>query len=362
MTAPTGGRALALDVGEAGAHREARAVRQIALERAEASLVLPGAREMRHHDRLGVVERLHLEERRRATALVARAGSPHHEAFAAERLDARELLAHVIDAAADLVGMGLQVRDGARREERLDGSEPILEGTGLRGSVEDQIRDLAPRLGAILPPHDAHGALELLPSAEQLTIERHVARQRVEKPLRRPERVPEPRDELRPVPVRAYSVELLAHPPARQIRIALPRVRQQQRRSHAVPARNRNRRRTRIRTRTPPSPRHRPPNAQPLHLLPPQRLQVLARPSLDRKPLMHPRRTGARIDPGRVLHHVRARSRPLDLARLTIRQIVRRPRRGCRRRRSLRRRRHFLPPRTVLLGHGRHDSGSSALR
>jgi hypothetical protein len=60
----------------------------------------PGARDVFDHPRLGVLEALDLEERRRAPDLVAGAGLAEHQALAAEGFDACELV--FADARVDL--------------------------------------------------------------------------------------------------------------------------------------------------------------------------------------------------------------------------------------------------------------------
>ena len=53
------------------------------------------------HLRFGIVKALDLQERQRATDLVARFRLAKHQPFAAERLDARELCAEMVEMRAN---------------------------------------------------------------------------------------------------------------------------------------------------------------------------------------------------------------------------------------------------------------------
>src|SRR5262245_62532736 len=74
-----GRRLLPLRVGEARPDRELDPARQADDERAEPPRVPALPRLVADHDRLVVLERLHLEERRRAACDVLRPGLPEHE-------------------------------------------------------------------------------------------------------------------------------------------------------------------------------------------------------------------------------------------------------------------------------------------
>src|SRR5690606_607408 len=138
-------------------------------------------------DRLGVVEGLHLEQGVAAADLVARAGLAQHEPLAAEALDPRQLCAQVIEAAAWLVRMRLCV---PRRAHGVAAPrEPLLEEAAVRGRVEDHEAQLLPRVSAVLPLHDADGALEALAAAEELAVERRLG-QAVGEPRGRDEGLP----------------------------------------------------------------------------------------------------------------------------------------------------------------------------
>src|SRR5437588_12701331 len=103
------------------------------------------------------------------------------------------------------------------REQVLEEVDPLLEAAGLRRRVEDHVAQLAPVIALVLPARDAHGALKLLASQPQFAVER-IIRQAVEEPVRRIIDVSVAREELLAVPVGADAVELLAHPPAAQVR------------------------------------------------------------------------------------------------------------------------------------------------
>jgi hypothetical protein len=129
------------------------------------------------------VKRLHFEQRRRSPDLVLRSRTSKHQPLAAERFDARELCPHVIDPFARLMRVMLRV---------------------LR-TVDEQ----------------------------ELAVERH-RRDVLHEPIRRMKDVAETRDEALAVPIGAHAVELLAHPPADEIDVAVPAVREEQRRRHAL--------------------------------------------------------------------------------------------------------------------------------
>ncbi len=371
-----GRRRAALRVGEAGPDREHRAVGELALEGAEAALVLSGAGQVRAHARLGVVEGLHLEQREGAADLVARAGLAEHEPLAAERLDARELLAQVRDVAARVVGVGDEVLGAGARDVRAHGLEPRLERALVAGRVEEHVAKAPPRVAPVLPPHDAHGLLEALSPAEELAVERHALGQRVDEPRGRGDLVAEAGEEPRSVPVRAHAVELLAHPPAGEVALAPPRVGEEDRRRDAGRARARRARRGGALRAA-----GRAPYAGVLGRVAAERAEVLARATLDGDALVHPRRARARVDAADVLEEIGLGAGALDLARLAVGDVGQRGRRPCglrgrvallpvargalrrvalggRRVRLRRARRDLLPPRTLRLDHGTSISRS----
>jgi hypothetical protein len=98
-------------------------VGHFALERAEAPFVFSSPREVPDDASLGVVEALHLEQGVRPTYLVHRPGSPHHEAFAAERFDAPELCTQGLEALAARLRVGLDVGFADARDDAGEGLE-----------------------------------------------------------------------------------------------------------------------------------------------------------------------------------------------------------------------------------------------
>ncbi len=221
-------RVRALRVGEARADVELRAVGQRADQRAEPTLVLARSVGMADHARFRVVERLHLEQRRRATDRVLRFRLAQHQALAPEPLDTRQLFFEVVDAAALDVIEHACVRCLGLRDHLLRVRHAVFERALRVGSVEDHERDVAPLLSRGTGLHDARRLREHLATDPQLAVER-VGRQIGDEPVRREEAITESRGERLAVPVRADAVELLAHPPAGRIVVGLPLVREQDR-------------------------------------------------------------------------------------------------------------------------------------
>lgn len=88
----------------------------------------------------------------------------------------------------------------------------------FRTRVKDLVDELLPRPGA-LGLGNSHGALEGTATAEELTIEIHIARESVGDPRKSWVFVAHPREEdlSGGVPVGAVVVQLLAHPPAHAV-------------------------------------------------------------------------------------------------------------------------------------------------
>src|SRR6185503_14799023 len=82
-------RLLALAIGKARAHVETRSVCELHLQRAQAPLVATSTGNMANHARFRIVKRLYLEQGAAAARLVTALGAARHEAFSAQRLDAR---------------------------------------------------------------------------------------------------------------------------------------------------------------------------------------------------------------------------------------------------------------------------------
>ena len=280
----------------------------------EPTLVPARAGLMLQNAGLGVVKRLHLEQRRRAAGLVLRARLAEHQPFAAERLDAGQFLAQVIDAAALLVGVQLHVLGLHRRQGVAHERQSLLERRFHRRSIEHQIRDLPPVLALVLPADDADRPLKRLAGQPQFAVERRL-RQRLDEPVRGVIEVALPRDELLAVPVGPHAVELLAHPPAGQVGVVRPGLGQKQRRAARllVALRAFLRGLGLLRQRA----------ADPLLLrfVAAELAEVLAGPPLDGDRLVPPRRAGAGIDAARVLQDVRLRGGALHFGRFAVGKI-----------------------------------------
>ena len=171
MTEPTGGGASAFGVGEAGPHREPRPIGQLHEQRAEPALVPAGPFEVLQHPRFGVVEVLDLQQRQRPADFVARFRLAEHQPFAAERLDPRQLGAEVVQAGANRVLVGCQVRRPVPLDVCADGRETTLERGVDTGRVERDVADLLPQVGLVLPADDPDRALKGLATDPQLAVE-----------------------------------------------------------------------------------------------------------------------------------------------------------------------------------------------
>src|SRR5262245_46625446 len=161
-----------------------------------------------------------------------------------------------------------------------------------------------------MPADDADGALERLAADPQLAVERD-RRQAVEEPVGGEVDVALARDELLAVPVGPHAVELLAHPPADEVGLVVPRLGEQHRRAFLRLALGLARRRERA------------DGAEPglLRLVAAQPAEVLAGAALDRQRLVAPRRAGAGVDPADVLEHVGLGAGAFHLDRFTVGQV-----------------------------------------
>src|SRR5205807_6135132 len=79
----------------------------------------------------------------------------------------------------------------------------------------------------ILPADDTHGALKALAGQPQLAVKRRLW-QVFDKPIGRMKQVALPGEKLAAVPIGPHAIELLAHPPARQVDVVGPALGQQQ--------------------------------------------------------------------------------------------------------------------------------------
>ena len=218
------------------------------------------------HHRLVVAESLHLHERARPPRLVLRPGFAEHQPLAAKPLHPRQLLAQVVDAAAQLVGVERGERRLPPREAVPEEPHPLLERPARRRGIEHQEADLLPGVRLVLPADDADRPLERFAGDPQLAVERQVG-QPLDEPVGSVVKVALAGDELLAVPVRPHAVELLAHPPPGEVAGVVPRLGEEDRRAGGVAA---------------------------------QLAEVLARPPLDRGGLVPPRRAGAGVHPADV--------------------------------------------------------------
>src|SRR5882757_1201343 len=113
---------------------------------------------------------------------------------------------------------------------RLDERNPILESAGGCRGVENEVADLVPKIGLVLPADDADGALKFLAVDPKLAVEGNI-RQSFDKPVRRVKQVSLAGKELLAIPVGPDAIQLFAHPPARKIGSIVPRLGEQQWRS-----------------------------------------------------------------------------------------------------------------------------------
>ena len=173
-------------------------------------------------------------------------------------------------------------------------------------SVEDHESDLLPVFALVLAADDAHGPLELLAIEPQFAVERHV-RQAGDEPVGGVIQVALARQELLAVPVGADAVELLAHPPAGQIDVAVPALGEEQRRSFT--------RRVGFLDRLL---RQGAADASLLGRVAAQFAQVLAGAPFDGHRLVPPRRAGAGIDAADVLQLIGFAARTLNINRNTF--------------------------------------------
>jgi hypothetical protein len=204
------------------------------------------------------------------------------------------------------------------RARLLAGPQPLLEGGIQARRIEDDEGQLLPVVAPVLPPHDAHRALEGPASAKEFSVERKV-RQPLGEPVRREEGVALAAPEGLAVPVRAHPIQLLTHPPAGEVHVRLPRMGQQQRRraarvlgggAGALGA-----------TRLPLGPRLGLPHPSGLGLLTSHLAQVLAGAPLDGHRLVAPRGATARVHAPYILEDVGLRPRALHLDLPSIRYV-----------------------------------------
>ena len=315
-------RVLALDVRKAGADVERGAIGELDQQRAEAALVTTHSGDVTEHARFGVLEALHLQQRVRAAGLVAGLRLADHQPLASEPLDAGELGAEVLGAVTQLVFVRDEPGHLQRTQGGLDERHALFEHADVRGRVEHDVLELLPEIRFVLPLHDAHRALELLSAAEELAVERRL-RERGGEPLRREELVAEARDEALAVPVRAHAVEFFREPPAGEVDVVLPLVREEHRRPLVVVGlgagvAGRARRLRRFRG---PAREIRGAQAQRLGLVTAIRAQVLAGAPLDAQALVPPRGAGAGVHAAGVLERVDGSAGALHFRALSIGEI-----------------------------------------
>src|SRR5262245_6722877 len=136
----------------------------------------------------------------------------------------------MVQAAATLLWMSSGIDELVLAKEFSKVLQAMLERIFQRWRVEHNVADLFPQIILILPADDAHRALELFAIDPQLAIQGRFW-QSCGKPVGRMIEVSEARDELLAVPVGPHAVELLAHPPPREVRSAVPGLGKQQWRS-----------------------------------------------------------------------------------------------------------------------------------
>ena len=103
MMLPTAGGG-ALSLGQRSrCRRRIRCRRSSNQQRPKPALVSSRPGLMADHRRLGIVERLDLQQRRRSAGSYLRAGLAQHQPFAAERFDPGQFRAQMIDALAQLM-------------------------------------------------------------------------------------------------------------------------------------------------------------------------------------------------------------------------------------------------------------------
>ena len=166
---------------------------------------------------------------------------------------------------------------------------PLLEWAADAGSVEQHVLDLPPVVALVLPADDAHGTLERLAVEPQFAVERYGG-QAGDEPVGSMIDVALPRKKLLAVPLGPHAVELLAHPPAGQVRVVVPRMGQEQL-GCGVRVLFRGRRHCRGQGAEP----------LPFRLFAAIGSEVLAGAAFDGHRLISPRRAGAGIDAADVL-------------------------------------------------------------
>src|SRR5207302_394175 len=102
---------------------------------------------------------------------VTRAGLAQHQPFAAESLDTCQLGAESFDPSTHAMLMNARVRRARGVKERAAVCESLLKRRVKGRGVEHDEGDLLPLIALVLPPHDAHRALEVLSAAPQLAVE-----------------------------------------------------------------------------------------------------------------------------------------------------------------------------------------------
>src|SRR5207302_5756958 len=112
----------------------------------------------------------------------------------------------------------------------LEKSEPVLETAIHRRRIKDEETHFVPQIVFVLSPDNADSALKFLSINPEFAIQRYCG-QSFDEPIRRMVNVALAREKLPAVPIGAHAVELLAHPPVRQIGGVVPAFGEQQRRS-----------------------------------------------------------------------------------------------------------------------------------
>ena len=141
-------------------------------QRPEPALVPAGAGLMADHLRLGVVEALHLQQRRRPAGLVGRPRLPQHQPLAAQRLHAVQFRPQRVQALARLMGVGRGIRRGVPPDEAVQERQPLLEVAAWPGASKTTKRSSFHRSLLSCRRTMLDGALELLAAQPQFAVQR----------------------------------------------------------------------------------------------------------------------------------------------------------------------------------------------
>ena len=185
------------------------------------------ARQMLDHAAFGIVEALDFEQRGRAARLVLRARLPEHQPLATERFDAGQFRSQVADSATSLLLQHAGIGQKGLAEHFHERCLPDLEWPADSRGVEHDETDLPPMVALVVAADDAHRALERLAVQPQFAVQGHAGQPGCE-PRGGMIDIALPRKELPAIPPGPHAIELLAHPPAGQVRVVVPRMGQEQ--------------------------------------------------------------------------------------------------------------------------------------